>query len=308
MKISIIGAGNVGGLTAIQLENLHLGEIVLLDTMSNIVSAKAMDLNDARFIFKNNYQIKGTDDVNKISNSDIIIITAGLARKPGMSREELVEKNSEIIRGICRNIKRICSNPIIIVVTNPLDAITYLVLKETSLSSSRVFGMGLTLDSSRLANLISEAIDVSVSEIEPCIIGSHGKEMLPLGRHTKVKGLPLDNYLNPEEIKQLFDKTVQRGAQIVSFLGSGSAYFAPSAAIVELIKSVVLDQKRVLPVSVSVDGHYGLKDICIGLPCCIGREGVESIIELELNEEEKADLIKSAESIKKQINSILCLT
>ncbi len=306
MKISIIGAGNVGGLTAMHLCSLGFSEIVLVDAIENLAHAKALDLSDARFIFKHNYRVRGTGDITQIKNSDILIITAGIPRKPGMKREELLQKNSQIIKGICKNIKRLCPESIIIVVTNPLDTMTYLVIQETALSTHRVLGMGLTLDTARLANLIAERLNIEVTEIEPCIIGSHGEGMLPLSRHTKVKGAALDTYLKPEEISELFGKTVQRGAEIVSHLGTGSAYFAPSMAISDLTRAIAQDEKRVLPVSVYVNGEYGLEDICIGLPCCIGRKGIERIIQLELNDQENKALLKSAESIKKQ--KTLCLT
>ena len=304
MKISIIGAGNVGGLTAIQLCRLGFKQIVLIDVVPKLAYAKSLDLNDARFIFKNNYYILGTDDLNQIKDSEILIITAGLPRKPGMKREELVQKNSQIIKDICKIIKRLCPHPIIIVVTNPLDAMTYLVIKETSLPTHCVFGMGLTLDRARLANLIAERLDVDVTEIEPCVIGSHGEGMLPLSRYTKVKGSSLETRMKPEEINEIFQKTIHRGAEIVSQFNSGSAYFAPSTAIAELTQVIARDESRSLPVSVYLDGQYGLHDLCIGLPCLLEKTGIKNIIELELNDKEKAEFLKSAESIKKQISSI----
>ena len=304
MKISIIGAGNVGGLTAVQLCSLGFNEIVLVDAVPKLACAKALDLSDTRFIFKHNYHIWGTDDINQIADSEILIITAGIPRKPGMKREELAQRNSQIIKEICQKIKCLSRESVIIVVTNPLDVMTYLVIKETNFPAHRVLGMGLTLDNARLANLIAQALNVAVTEIEPCIIGSHGEGMLPLSRYTKIKGSPLDKYLKPEAINELFRKTVQRGAEIVSFFGSGSAYFAPSAAISELTRVIARDEKRILPVSVYLNGEYGLKDLCIGLPCSLGRDGIEKIIELELNDQEKIAFLKSAESIKKQITAV----
>ena len=306
MKISIIGAGNVGGLTAIHLCASGFSEIVLIDKLSNLAHAKALDASDAQFIYKHNYHIQGTDDINQIADSEIIVITAGMPRRPGMSREQLVQNNSQIIKGVCLDIKRLSPKSIIIVVTNPLDIMTYLVIKQTGLPARRVLGMGLTLDRARLANLIAEALNVAVTEIEPCVIGSHGAGMLPLSRYTKVKGMPLDNYLQPKEINELFQKTVQRGAEIVSYLGSGSAYFAPSAAIFEIAKAVSNNENCVLPVSAYLCGEYGIDHLCIGTPCRLGKEGIEEIIELELNQEEKITFLKSAEAIKKQIVNIDC--
>ena len=303
-KISIIGAGNVGGLTAARLATFGFKKIVLVDAVANLAHAKALDLNDSRFIFKQNYHVQGTGDITGIVDSEIIILTAGLARKPGMSREELIQKNSQIIKGICRHIKDLCPEAIIIVVTNPLDAMTYCVLKETAFPQHRVLGMGLTLDASRLANLISETLNITVGEVEPCIIGSHGQGMLPLGRYTKVKGLPLDKYLKLEQIKEIFQRTIRRGAEIVSSFGNGSAYFAPSAAISELVKVIMNNEKSVLPVAAYLNGEYEVKELCIGVPCRLGKNGIEEIINLDLNNEEREFFLESAESVKKQISVI----
>jgi malate dehydrogenase len=304
MKISIIGAGNVGGLTALHLCSQGFTDIVLVDAVAKLAHAKALDLSDARYILKQNYQIQSVEDINKIADSEILIITAGIPRRPGMTREELVQKNSCIIKEISGKVKNICPEAVIIVVTNPLDIMTYLVIKETNFPSHHIMGMGLTLDRARLANLIAQKLKIAVTDIEPCMIGVHGEGMLPLSRYTKVNNKPLQKYLESDQISDIFRKTVQRGAEIVSFLGSGSAYFAPSAAIAELTNAIAKDQKCILPVSVYLSGQYGLADLCIGLPCCIGRGGIESIIELELNSQERAALIKSAESVKKQISLI----
>ncbi len=303
-KVSIIGAGNVGGLTAARLVPFGFEEIVLVDAVADLAHAKALDLSDSRFIFKQNCHVQGTGDITGIADSEIIILTAGLARKPGMSREELVQKNSQIIKGVCRHIKDLCPEAIVIVVTNPLDAMTYCVLEETAFPGHRVLGMGLTLDRSRLANLIAETLNIAVGEIEPCIIGSHGKKMLPLSRYTKVKGFPLDKYLEPERIKVIFQRTIRRGGEIVSSLGSGSAYFAPSAAISELVRTIIHDEKSILPVSVYLNGEYGLEKLCIGLPCRLGKNGIEEIINLDLNKEERDFFLESAESVKEQISLV----
>ncbi|MFH1578237.1 MAG: malate dehydrogenase [Candidatus Omnitrophota bacterium] len=304
MKISIIGAGNVGGTTALRLSLLGFKEIILIDSVPGLARAKAFDLNDARFIAQQDYYFTGTDDIKQIAKSQIIILTAGLARKPGMSREELAQKNSLIIKRICQQIKELSGQSIVIVVTNPLDVMTYLVLRETRFPARRIIGMGLSLDSSRLANLIAETLNIAASKVEPCIIGSHGAGMLPLIRYSKVSSKPLNKSLAPDKIDDIFKHTIQRGAEIVSLFGKGSAYFAPSAAIAELTKAVAFDEKRILPVSVFLDGEYGLKNICIGLPCSIGKNGIEKIISYELEENEKTAFLNSAESIKKQIAAI----
>jgi len=304
MKISVIGAGNVGGLTAMRLAQEGLGEIVLLDIIKGLAQGKAWDLEDCRPILKYNYNIEGTDDISQIKNSDIIVITAGLARKPGMTREELLDKNKQILKNLCQNIKKLAPESIAIVVTNPLDLMTYFVLKATGFKPSRVFGMGITLDSARFANLISQELNIPVSDIEACVIGSHGEGMLPLPRFTKIKGVALDEFLDDKKIETLIIKTIERGKEIVSLLGSGSAYFAPSAAIAALVKVIVKDEKRIQGASAYLNGEYGLKDICIGVPCRLGRQGIEKIIELDLNKEEKEALLNSTQSLRKLIGQL----
>jgi malate dehydrogenase len=304
MKISIIGAGNVGCLTAVRLVQEGIGEILLVDIVKGLAQGKAFDLEDARPILKYDYKIEGTGDIGKIKDSDIIIITAGLARKPGMSREELLNKNAQILKDICLNIKRLTSEAIVIVVTNPLDLMTYLALKVTGFKPHKVFGMGISLDSARFANLISKELNIPSTDIDACVIGSHSEAMLPLPRFTKIKGITLDEFLNDKEIEDLENKTVNRGAEIVSLLGSGSAFFAPSAAIAEITRTVVKDQKKTIGASAYLDGEYDLKDICIGVPCRIGKNGIEKIIELDLDKEEKKKLINSAEILRQLIKQL----
>ena len=281
-----------------------IGEILLVDIVKGLAQGKAFDLEDARPILKYDYKIEGTGDIGKIKDSDIIIITAGLARKPGMSREELLNKNAQILKDICLNIKRLTSEAIVIVVTNPLDLMTYLALKVTGFKPHKVFGMGISLDSARFANLISKELNIPSTDIDACVIGSHSEAMLPLPRFTKIKGITLDEFLNDKEIEDLENKTVNRGAEIVSLLGSGSAFFAPSAAIAEITRTVVKDQKKTIGASAYLDGEYDLKDICIGVPCRIGKNGIEKIIELDLDKEEKKKLINSAEILRQLIKQL----
>ena len=304
MKISILGAGNVGGLTAMRLTQEGLGDIFLVDVAAGLAQAKAFDLEDARSILKYNYSIYGTDDIGEIKNSDIVIITAGLTRKPGMTREALLHKNAQILKDICLNIKKLASRSIVIVVTNPLDLMTRLALEITGFKPNRVFGMGITLDAARFANLISKELKISCLDIEACVIGSHSEGMLPLPRFTNIKGVALDEFLDDKKIDTLIKKTLNRGAEIVSLLGSGSAYFAPSAAITEITKIIVKDEKRTLGVCAYLNGEYGIKDVCIGVPCRLGREGIEQIIELDLKSQEKDALIKVAANLKEQYSDL----
>jgi len=245
MKISIIGAGNVGSLAAMRIAQDALGDVVLVDIAKGIAYGKSLDLEDARSILKIPYNITGSDNIEAISGSDIVVVTAGLTRKPGMLREELLKKNAEIIKSVCLNIKKLAPDSVVVIVTNPLDLMTYLALKTTGFDSRRVFGMGITLDASRFANLISKELNVPVTDIDPVVIGSHGEGMLPLARLTVIKGVPLTKFLDLQKIDELIGRTVGRGQEIVTSLGSGSAFFAPSAAIAEIAGVIAKDTKRI---------------------------------------------------------------
>lgn len=276
----------------------QLGEVVLIDIARGLALGKSLDMQDASGLLKINYKVKGSEDILEIKDSDIVVITAGLTRKPGMTREELLLKNARILREVSLTVKNHCRQAIVIVVTNPLDAMTYLALKTTGFNPSKVMGMGVSLDAARFANLISEELKIPVSDIEAMVIGSHGEAMIPLARFTYIKGVKLDEFIDDKKIEALINRTRERGKEIISLLGSGSAYFAPSAAIEEIVAALVKDQKRSLGVCTYLNGEYGLKDICLGLPCILGRQGVEKIIELELNQEEKAALLKSASALR----------
>ncbi len=304
MKISVIGAGNVGSLTAMRIAQEGLGDVVLFDIVKGLAQGKALDLQDSRGILKNNYNITGSDDISATNTSDIIVITAGLARKPGMSREDLLIKNAAILNTICLHIKSTSPASVVIVVTNPLDIMTFLALKVTGFDPQKVLGMGLTLDTSRFANLISQKLNISVSEVEAAVIGSHGASMLPLPRFTNIRGTPLTKKASFEEVSILISKTVNRGAEIVSLLGSGSAFFAPSAAIADMVKAIALNEKRKTWACVFLNGEYGITDLCLGVPCVLSKQGVESIISLDLNQEELAAMLKSTESIRKNLELI----
>lgn len=243
MKISIVGAGNVGSLTALRLAQESIGEVLLIDIVKGLALGKALDMEDARPIVLRNYGIQGSEDIGQLAGSDMIILTAGLARKPGMTREELLKKNAEILKEICGSLKKLAPKAKVIVVTNPLDLMTYFVLRETGFSPDQVMGMGASLDAARFANLISQELKASVLDIDACVIGSHGEEMLPLPRFSQVKGIALDELLDDAKIETLVKRTVSRGLEIVTLLGSGSAYFAPSAAITSLVKTILKDEK-----------------------------------------------------------------
>ena len=304
MKISIIGAGNVGSLTAMRLAQERIGDILLVDIVKGLARGKCLDLEDASPVLKYVYKIEGTDDIQAIKDSDIIVITAGLARKPGMTREELCCKNAAILKEICLNTKNLASQSIVVMVTNPLDLMTRFALATTGFKPTKVLGLGITLDAARFANVISRELNIPHTDIVTTVIGSHGEGMLPLPRLTNIKGISLEEFVSEAKVQELVKKTVARGAEIVSLLGSGSAYFAPSAAAAEIVRAIAKDEKRILGVSAYLNGEYGLKDVCIGVPCRLGKSGIEQIIELDLNSKEKEALKKSSASLQEQYKSI----
>mgnify|MGYP001607043708 FL=1 len=300
MKISIIGAGNVGSLAAMRIAQDRLGQVVLVDIVKGLAQGKSLDMDDARLFFSADYSIEGTDDIAKIKDSDIVVMTAGLARKPGMTREDLLAKNAQIVKDTCLKIKELAPEAILIIVTNPLDIMAYLAFKITGFKRNKVVGMGLSLDAARFANLIAKDLSVSLSEIEPLVIGSHGEGMLPLPRLTTVKGKSLLSVVGKEKADEFVKRTIGRGAEIVSHLGNGSAYFAPSAAIADLVKAIVSKDNQLRCACVYLEGEYGLKDIFLGVPCRLGKNGIEEIIQLELNDSEKQLFSIAANSLKAQ--------
>ena len=284
----------MGSLTAMRIAGDGLGDVLLIDVIKGLALGKALDLEDAAAVLKYNYNIKGSDDIRKIRDSDIVVVTAGLARKPGMSREELLAKNAGILKSVCLNIKELAGNAIVVVVTNPLDIMTLYALRITGFKPNKLFGMGSSLDSARFANLIAQELALPSTDIEAVVIGAHGEGMLPLPGFTKVKGVLLDEFIDDKKIELLIRQTVGRGAQIVASLGTGSAFFAPSAAIAAIVKAIVKDEKRTIGLCSYLNGEYGIKDTCIGVPCRLGKHGIEEVIELDLTPEEKARLIESA--------------
>lgn len=271
-----------------------LGDVLLIDVVKGRAAGKAMDLEDARPILKYNYHIKGSDDIAELKGSDIVVVTAGLARTPGMSREELLSKNAQILKDVCLNIKKQSPGATVIIVTNPLDIMTLYALKITGFKPNKLFGMGSSLDSARLANLIARELSLAATDIEAVVIGAHGEGMLPLPRFTKVKGVSLDEFIDDKKIAALVLRAVNRGAEIVSSLGTGSAFFAPSAAIAAIVKTIVKDEKRTIGLCSYLNGEYGIKGACLGVPCRLGKLGIEKVIELDLSQEERSKLAKSA--------------
>ena len=305
VKISIIGAGNVGGLTAMRLLESGLeADIFLIDIVPGLAKGKVMDLEDASAVFKTACRLFSSENIDDLKDSDIVVVTAGLPRKPGMTREELLRKNAEVLKTVCLKVRLLAYNSILVVVTNPLDVMTYLALAITGFRRNKVIGMGASLDSARFTNLISRELNVPSTEVEALVIGAHGEGMLPLERLTRIRNVPFDKFLSPEKIDEVVKGVVSRGAEVVKNLGSGSAYFAPSAAIVVLVKAITRDEKKIMPVACCLEGEYGLDSTCIGVPCRIGRGGIEQVIELELTPQEKEKLHKSAEQIRESAKTI----
>ncbi|MCB0509498.1 MAG: malate dehydrogenase [Bacteroidetes bacterium] len=306
MKVSVIGAGNVGASCAeyIAIKNFA-SEVVLLDIKENFAEGKAMDLMQTANLNGFDTRIVGsTNDYSKTANSEVVVITSGIPRKPGMTREELIGINAGIVKTVTENILKYSPNTIIVVVSNPMDTMTYLALKSTGLPKNRVIGMGGALDSARFQYRIAEALGCPASDVDGMVIGGHSdKGMVPLTRLARYRGVAISEFLSEERIAELMEATKVGGATLTGMLGT-SAWYAPGAAVSTLVQSIVCDQKKMIPCSVLVEGEYGLNDLCIGVPVVLGKNGVEKIIELELSAEEKALLAESAEGVK-EVNSVL---
>ena len=300
-KVSVIGAGNVGGTTAMRIAESGLAQVALIDIVENMTKAKALDIEDARYALKYNTNIKGTNDFSALVDSDIVVMTAGFPRKPGMTREDLLSKNAAIMTDVCGHITRYAKDAIVIIVSNPLDAMTYLAFKKTGIPKKKIFGMGVNLDASRFANLIAKKLAVEIEKIRALVIGSHGETMLPLPRATKVGHKFLADLLSEAEVASLVEATKKRGAEIVSLYGSGSAYYSPSAAIFEIVKTILSGRAKEIPVSAVLDGEYGCREVSIGVLTKIGSSGIEKIIEIDLTASEKQAFQQSAQAIKESI-------
>jgi len=303
-KVSIIGAGNVGATTAQFIVQSGIADVVLFDLVEGMPQGKALDLAEACPLWNSSSSIIGTNSYADTAGSNIVVITAGLARKPGMSRNDLLHANAGIVGGVSVEIARTSPNSIIIVVTNPMDVMAQIAWKATEFSCKRVIGMGGILDASRLAAFLSQELDVSPEDIEALVLGGHGDDMVPVPRFTTVKGIALTDLLPKKKIDALIDRTRNGGAEIVALLKSGSAYYAPAASTFQMVRSILLDERRVLPCAALLNGEYGVKDIYMGVPTILGREGVEKILVVELIGQEKAQFRKSCASVRKLIKKL----
>lgn len=306
MKVSVIGAGNVGATCAEAIAFRRIAsEVVLLDIKENFAEGKALDMLQTATLNGFETRISGsTNDYAKTANSDVVVITSGIPRKPGMTREELIGINAGIVKTVSDNVLKHSPNAIIVVVSNPMDTMTYLALKETKLPKNRIIGMGGILDSARFKCYLSLALNASANDIEGMVIGGHGDTtMIPLTRLASYKGAPVSTFMNADTLKKVSADTMVGGATLTGMLGT-SAWYAPGAAVASLVDSILNNQKKLFPCCVYLDGEYGQKDICLGVPVIIGRNGWEKIVDVQLNDEEKAAFNKSADAVR-NMNNVL---
>jgi len=302
MKITVIGAGNVGATTAHRLVDMELAnEVVLVDVAEGIPQGKALDIYESTPVHGVDVKIIGTNSYEETASSDIVVITAGLPRKPGMSRDDLLFMNAEIVKSVTEQAATKSPNAILIVVSNPLDVMTYAAMKVSLFPRERVIGMAGVLDTARFRTFIAMELKVSVKDVTAFVLGGHGDSMVPLPRYSSVAGVPLPELLSKEVIDRLVKRTAGGGGEIVNYLKTGSAYYAPSAAVAQMVESIVRDKKQILPCSVWLTGEYGLSGVVVGIPVKLGKRGVEQIVPIELTAEESAALAKSAEDVKLNI-------
>lgn len=303
-KISVIGSGFTGATTAFLLAQKELGDVVIVDIpqMEDPTKGKALDMLEAGPVQGFDANITGTSNYEDTKDSDIVIITAGIARKPGMSRDDLVQTNQKVMKSVTGEIVKHSPNTTIIVLTNPVDAMTYTVYKESGFPKERVIGQSGVLDSARFRTFVAQELNMSVKDITGFVLGGHGDDMVPLVRYSYAGGIPLETLIPADRLVEIVDRTRKGGAEIVNLLGNGSAYYAPAASLVEMAEAILKDQRRVLPSIAFLEGEYGLDGIYLGVPTILGAGGIEQIIELELTEDEKAQLNKSAASVRNVMN------
>jgi malate dehydrogenase len=303
-KISIIGAGFTGATTAHWVAAQELGDVVLLDVVEGIPQGKSLDLLEAMPIIGSDVNIRGTTNYADTAGSDIIVITAGVARKPGMSREDLLTTNAKIVRSAVESSVLLSPNAILVVLTNPLDTMAYLAHKRSGLPKSRVVGQAGILDSARMRAFVAMELGVSVENIHTYVMGGHGDEMVPLTRHSNVAGVPLVEMLAPERLQAIVERTRKGGGEIVNLLKTGSAYFAPAAAVAQMVEAILKDKHLIVPCSALLEGEYGLRDMYFGVPTQLGRSGVERVVEYELDAQERKALEASAALVRESLATL----
>jgi malate dehydrogenase len=303
-KIAVIGAGFVGSTCAHWAASKELGDVTLLDINEGSAKGKALDLYEASPVELFDSRITGTKDYKDIAGADVVIITAGIPRKPGMSRDDLLATNAKIVKACCEGIKEFAPQSTVIVISNPLDAMAYVAKQVLGFPRERVIGMAGVLDTARMRAFISEEAQVSVKDIHAIVLGGHGDDMVPMPRHCSIGGVPLTEMLSQEKINAIVERTRKGGAEIVGLLQTGSAYYAPAASAVQMAEAILKDQKRILPCAVELQGEYGVKGLFVGVLCKLGGKGVEKVIELQLNDIEKAGLANSTKSVESLVSAL----
>ena len=304
-KVAVIGAGNVGATCAFVLAERKVGEVILLDIYEGFAKGKALDMSQGGGVLNYDGRVTGTKDYADIVDSDVVVVTSGFPRQPGMTREDLIGKNADIVSQVGEGIRQHAPNSIVVMVTNPLDLMTYHMQKVTGFEHSRVVGQAGILDSARMTHFIAQAVGCSNEDVQAMVLGGHGDTMVPLPRYTTVNGIPVSQLLSDEEVEAICQRTASGGGEIVKLLGNGSAFYAPGSAAAIMAEAILEDRKRVLPCSTYLSGQYGMDDIYIGVPVVLGRNGVERIIELELAEKELDSLQSSGSFYKEQLSEIL---
>lgn len=303
-KVALIGAGQIGGTLALLCGQRNLGDVVLFDVVEGMPQGKALDLSHLAPVFGYDFKITGTNNIADIAGADVCIVTSGLPRKPGMSRDDLVKTNADIIRSVAKGIREHAPNAFVIVITNPLDAMVYLMQKETGFPVNRVAGMAGVLDTARYQAFLAEELNVSVSSVSAFVLGGHGDDMVPVRSYTTCGGIPVANLINPERLDAIEKRVRGAGGEVVALLKTGSAFYSPAASAIQMAEAYLFDQRRVLAAAAKLNGEYGLNDLYIGVPVIIGKGGIEKVIEIELNEHEKKALSESAERVR-QLLAIL---
>lgn len=306
-KITIVGAGNVGATTAHWAVAKELGDVVLIDIIEGLPQGKALDLAESAPLEEFDCRLVGTNDYADTANSDVVVVTAGIARRPGMSRDDLLQTNAKIVSTVVSQVVRYSPNAYMIVVSNPLDAMVHVAKQVSGWPKQRVMGMAGVLDSARFRYFIAQELGVSVEDVHGFVLGGHGDTMVPVPRYATVNGISITQLLSAEQIARLVQRTRDGGAEIVNYLKQGSAFYAPGAAIVQMVEAIVKDKKRVLPAAAYLEGEYGLHDIYVGVPILLGAAGVEKVIEVELTTEEQAALKRSAAAVEELVRALPAL-
>lgn len=303
-KVTVVGAGNVGATTAQRLAEKELCDVVLVDIIEGVPQGKALDLAEAAPIEKHDAHLIGTNDYDASEKSDIVIITAGIPRKPGMSRDDLLSTNAGIMKSVTKQVAKLSPDAVIIVVSNPLDAMCHVALETSGFPKNRVMGMAGVLDSARFRAFIAMELNVSVENTHAFVLGGHGDTMVPLPRYSTVAGIPITELMSKDRINALIDRTANGGAEIVSLMKTGSAFFAPASAAVEMAESILKDKKKILPCAAYLEGEYGINNLFIGVPVKLGANGIEEIIQIDLTDEEKSALQKSADAVADLVEAL----